>query len=264
MDCREVEGLLSEYACHALGQEEEALVEAHISSCPGCSALARQAEAATSALADAFPRIEPPSGLKARVLRQAQRERPLATRGGWSWRGLFASPALAASAAAMVLLLAAAVALSALSFVRAEGLRRDNSLLAAKLASTQQMLKQERSLAYMIATPGSKTVLLSGTEEYPQSHGMLMMDPKGERAYLVALGLDPAPEGRAYHAWLTKGDQRTFAGIFTVDELGWGVLVIRPSRPLTDFDYVGVTEESTGTRASSLSPWLLGAELATH
>ncbi|MDP3062694.1 MAG: anti-sigma factor, partial [Chloroflexota bacterium] len=204
MDCREAEGLLPSYTFHTLGQEEEALVEAHISSCPWCSALARQAEAATSALADAFPRIEPPSGLKARVLRQAQREGPRAARGGWSWRGLFAPPALAASATAMVLLLAAAVALSALSFVRAEGLRRDNALLDTKLTSTQQMMRQERSLAFLMATPGSRTILLSGTEADPEYRGMLMLDSEGKQAILVAVGLDALPPDRAYQAWLVK------------------------------------------------------------
>lgn len=259
--CREVEELLPSYAFHALSSEEEERVEVHLAACPWCAEQARRQAEVTAGLASAFPQLEPPAQIRARLLKQVQRERGRAEPVGWLGR-LLAAPALAASAAvAVVLLLAASVTLGALSLARASELAEENAALAAQLDSTRELLRQQRSLSYLIAAPGTRTVVLAATEKKPGAYGMMMVNEKRERGILVVAGLDQLPPDRVYQAWLIRDGQRTSAAVFRVDESGWGMVTLRPDERLDTFDSIGVTEEPAPGVPSPTTDRLLGGQL---
>ncbi len=193
MEREEVHELTPAYALDALGDAEEAEYEAHLRHCERCrSELAALQEAAT-ALAYAAPPAATPAGLRERILEQARSERPnvVPMRPRWALRATAAAAAAAAVAAVGVGIWAGGLS-SSLTEERAARERLENA--------TQ-----------ILAQPAADRIPVEGAD------GVLVVAPTGEAA-LVLTGLDPAPEGRTYEAWVIEGETPRPAGLFDVRE----------------------------------------------
>ncbi|MBM3812579.1 MAG: hypothetical protein FJW20_13210 [Acidimicrobiia bacterium] len=70
MKCAELEILICEYLDGVLAADERSAVDKHLSSCPACAELARDAAAAVSFL-EMVPEVEPPDELVTRILYKA-------------------------------------------------------------------------------------------------------------------------------------------------------------------------------------------------
>jgi anti-sigma factor RsiW len=104
MNCREAEGLLGAYLDQELDIVHSLDVEAHARECPACAASLRRHEAVRGAVASHAPYYTAPPELRARIERRAAAHFGLVERPGlsswWSGRWL----ALAASVAAVALI----------------------------------------------------------------------------------------------------------------------------------------------------------------
>ncbi len=226
MEREEVHELTAAYALDALGDAEEAEYEAHLRHCDRCrDELAALQEGAT-ALAYAAPPAVPPAGLRERILEQARSERPnvVPLRPRWALRAATAVAAAAAVAAVGVGVWAAGLS----SSLTEERVARD------RLENATQILAQ----------PAADRIPIDGAD------GVLVVAPTGEAA-LVLTGLDPAPDGRTYEAWVIEGKKPRPAGLFDVrDE----ATVVPLERSVPAGAIVAVTlepeggvEEPTGT-----------------
>jgi anti-sigma-K factor RskA len=266
LHCKEVEGLLPAYALNALGPEEESMVESHIDGCPWCSALVREHFQAAAALSQAAEQLEPPPALKDRIIRAAKR-RPQRQRervSGFSLNRFV----LGAASTFAVLLLAAVLTFGIMMSQQIDDLQEENAGLVAQasLASEEDeklmnLVKEQRSVSYILASTDRQVSLIQGPAAEPEAQGMLMLSSEVGPGVLMAKGLEPAPTGKAYYVWLVRNGERVTVGSFTVDESGWGMVTLWPEQPITVFQQVQVTEEVMGSSSPSSSSPILWASI---
>jgi anti-sigma factor RsiW len=182
--------LTAAYALDALEPEEAREYEAHLARCERCrDELASLSEAA-GALAYAAEAPVPPAELRARILQQAQRERPNVV----PLRPRLAPLAAAAAVAACV----------------AVGLGVWAASLSNKLDRRDAQLRAQERVAAIVAAPSSRTISFG--------RGALVVGRNGEAALVVHNLKDP-PSGKTYEAWISTGGAPRPAGTFDGGEI---------------------------------------------
>ena len=105
------------------------------------------------------------------------------------------------------------------------------------------------------------TVALNGTKIAPNAAGMLVMDTHGEYGVLVVDSLPQLTNDQQYQLWLIEDGQRTSGGIFSVNEGGYGsIVLVSPQRPLTEYPSFGITIEPAGGSPGPTGDKVLGGE----
>jgi anti-sigma-K factor RskA len=106
-----VDELIAAHALHALGPQDERLVEDHLAGCERCRAQLREMEAVSAAIALSAPAAEPPPDLRDRVMTaigpavvSTTPEPEAAPARRWSWWPRFAAVAVPVLAIAVVAL----------------------------------------------------------------------------------------------------------------------------------------------------------------
>jgi anti-sigma factor RsiW len=183
--------LTAGYALDALAPAERRAYEDHLEDCDRCQEELTSFWQTTEALAVAASGPQPREELRGRVLAAARAEPQVVV--PFEPRRRRTVPVLAA-AAAMAAVVALAVGLWA-------------SRLSSDLDEARLALDRERAAAAVLADPGSRTVGLRAGQ------GRLVVRPDG-KAVLVLDGLDPAPKGKTYEAWIIEGETPVPAGIF--------------------------------------------------
>ena len=218
-----IHALTAGYALDALDPEDRRAYEAHLGECDDCREELGRMRETSEALAIAASGPEPPAALRERILAAARAEPqvvvPLAPRRSP------ATPVLGAVAA-----VAAVVAL-------AVGLWATQ--LSGDLDEARSALEREQANAAVLADPAARTVALQAGD------GRLVVADDG-RAVLVLAGLDPAPAGMTYEAWIVPGGDLAaaspaglFPGSDTTDIVGLEGTV-------EEGDVVAVTVERAG------------------
>jgi anti-sigma-K factor RskA len=227
----ELHDLVAPYALDALDQEERARFERHLAGCRQCQAQLAELQDAAAALAYAEPR-EPPPELRERILDAARENGKVIQLPRRRW--LFPATAVAAAAAAVV---AIGVGLWATS------LSRDLDRERSEKESYEQVL-------LLLGSGGAKVTQLADAE------GGLLVAPDGEAA-LVVCGLQPAPEGRTYEAWVIQGETPRPAGLFRG---GGGCPPVLLEREVPPGSRVAVTLERAGGAPRPTGPILVSSE----
>lgn len=282
MNCREVEELIPAYLLGALDEREQALVEAHIRECPTCLALFHEQGPAATFLSTVGDSLQAPPELKQRVLETVGASvRPkmrLGTADGiFSFRFLRNSLRQPLAATAMALVTVSLLGLSLgslLLWLEVGDLKNEDSRLSATLQEQlgqmedenqrlSQLLFDQLDLAYVAAMPGVSTIMLEGAEAAPKSKGMLMISPHATWAILEALNLQPLPKDKAYQLWLIANETRESGGIFTVNESGYGQLMVQDIGHITDFHSMGVSIEPAQGSPGPTGAKVMGGVITT-
>ena len=254
MDCKKAEELLPSYALNALSEQETVLVEAHLTTCHWCSTLLREHLQVAAVLAQAAEHSELPQGLKRRTLRAVESQRrkeqrkagPTVAAGRWL---------LGATASLVVLLLAAGIGISIHMSRQIDDLRNENTELASRLAQGDEnlvnMFLEQRFVSYVMASPDKQVLSLQGVRGVPEAQGVLMIAAQGDIAILMARGLEPSSGDDGYQVWLSKDGQSDVMGSLSVDQRGWGVLMLWADQPITSFQTVEVTKDMDEDSATS-------------
>jgi anti-sigma-K factor RskA len=201
--------LTAAYALGALDPDETSAYEDHLAGCPICQDDLAALSATAVQLAMAAPPVDPPPELRERILQAARSERqnvvPLRSRRlEWSRpSGRTAVAAVAAIAACLVI-----------------GLGVWNISLHNQLSDAREAL---RSVPINGAT-GSVVV------------------GNGNRGMLVLAGLENAPAGKTYEAWVIRDGVASPAGTFG----GGGTIAVRLMHPVRSGSVVAVTVEREG------------------
>ena len=181
------------YALDALDEDERVEFERHLADCERCRRELQELQGTAAALAWGVEGPEPPDGLRDRILEQARGEAqvvPFRRRRRW------VAPALGVAAVAAACI---AIGLGLWAASLSNDLDRERELNAA----------QTRALE-IVGDPAAKVTRLQGAE------GTLVVG-SGGRAALVVCGLDPAPSGQTYEAWLIRGTP-VAAGLFEASD----------------------------------------------
>ncbi len=211
------------HALGALDGEDLAGFEAHVSACPACAAELRAHEAVVALVPLGLQPVRPTLTVRQRVLerqdsKSAVAVAPAAPRRPWA--------TYLAAAAALVLGLGLLVvrwqrdrARVAAAEASAEAKR-----LEAELSVTQRDLAEAAAFRALVQRPGSLVTTLAGLAAAPKARARVVFDPVTREAILVASGLDPAPEGKAYEAWVIAGGAPVPIGLFRPDAQGGAVV----------------------------------------
>ncbi|HEX5707785.1 MAG TPA: anti-sigma factor [Pyrinomonadaceae bacterium] len=248
-------------ALGALGDDARRALGAHLAACPACRRERDELEGVAASLAHTVAPVTPPAELRARILDSA-RALKLADANGHSpdtnGRAHDANGRALGDTSGRVLTppperftrrgprrswvvygaIAAGVILSILSFdifklwrenasMREEMARlsREVDESREELARANDEAARERALADVLAAPGARVVTLAATKDAPQrASARLAFDDASGRAVLVASGLPPAPEGKAYQIWYIASGRPVPGRLFKTDAEGRGTL----------------------------------------
>jgi anti-sigma-K factor RskA len=206
--------LTASYALDALEPEDARAYEAHLARCDHCREELTSLSEAATALAYATEAPAPPADLRARILQQAQRERPNVVPLRPRWAMPVAAVAAVAACAAI-------------------GLGIWATSLSGKLDRRDQVIASQERVAQILARSDSRTISFS--------QGTLVVARTGEAA-LVLKNLERAGPGRTYEAWIADGGAPQPAGLFD----GGDVVAVPLERPVRTGATVMVTKEKAG------------------
>jgi anti-sigma-K factor RskA len=224
---QDYQDMLAAQALNALDLNDSKLLEAHLESCPDCRSQLSNLQNTAACLA--FAAIEgkpfkPAAEIRGRILQairpevspsanvtrlNQKRVRPWTTAQMWG--------AIAAGVF---------IVLSAWLFV----LWRENRVVRGEMVRLRRQVQEmqvqrdrrQEAIALMTA-PGTRMTELAGTGEMPGAHATLAFDKNG-RAILMAKGLPPPPEGKAYQLWFIAGGRAMPGKVFVTDSSGAGML----------------------------------------
>lgn len=217
--------LSAAYALHALDAEEERRFEEHLAHCDECRDHVAGFQGAAALMAYDVQAPAPPPALKNRILAQARANRPQVVPIRERRRWLF--PATAGVAAA-----AAAAAL---------GLGIWGASLSSSLSNERAAADETQQVVTLLAQPDTKRIPLEG------ENGLLVVESSGE-GWLVVFGLDEAPDGQTYEAWVVEDGKASAAGLF---HGGGSSTVVKLAETVPAGAVVAVTVERAGGVAQS-------------
>lgn len=215
MESLTMHDLTAAYALDALDPTEARQYEDHLATCEACREQLAELTGAAGALAFAVESPAPPEALRSRILESARAERPNVV------------PLRPRRTVAI----GAIGAIAAVAAVAAIGL----GIWAASLSSS---LDRERSarqkVERLLADPTNTRVRVSGTNT-----GTLFVG-RDDKGTLVVSGLERAPSGRTYEAWVIKDNKPVRAGTFSG---GRATTVVPLERQVPGGSVVAVTLE---------------------
>ena len=119
------------------------------------------------------------------------------------------------------------------------------------------VLRTQQSIVYMLTLPGTHVLKLESDTGAVQ--GNLMMNLDQRWCVFVATGLNTPPHNHQYNVWLRRNGDEYLVAVLSIDEMGWGQVLIAPEMPMAEYEWVGVTVDPMGTasqgRRGSLVLW---------
>lgn len=244
-------------AVHALGALDAAEAhefETHLATCEECRAELESWRDVAAEFAYAAPTVEPSANLRSRILESVRAESKLqnlslaakdddgkasgaqveaprvesnvlpfanrARRGAGRAARIFA---IAASVAFVALIISLVLLWNRYNTMRHEMARLSDRLNQSQeeLALEQDTLARERAVKDLFSAPDAHVANLAGTEMAQNARAKFIFDRKTGRAMLMADGLPPAPEGKAYQLWFIADGKPPMPGrVFTPDAKG--------------------------------------------
>lgn len=233
--------LLPAYALGSLDAEEATEVAQHLAVCPVCRAELASYQAVADQLALAAPGATPPAALKQQLMGRLQTPRaapePAARRSWWQQLAALSQSAWPVRTLATLALLVV--------------------LVVSNLVWWQQSNRHKPA----VAPHGMQVVAMAGTDAAPGAVGTLVISGDGEYGTLVVDGLPTLDQAHQYQLWLIRDGQRTSGGVFSVNDEGYGALLISSEAPLSSYPSFGITVEPAGGSPGPTGDKVLGGSL---
>jgi len=230
--------LLAAYALGALEPDEIAQVSALLAERPELRATLAELRATADRLPYGLPEAMPSADLRQRVLDRATGRTSAAAPGragaidrarAWVWSLVFAA--------------LAALLLAAIGWSQLLGARNELAQTQARVATMQSQLSL---LQQQVAAAERVIASLQGQS----GRGAIVQTSAGGRLFVAQL--PQLSDGRVYQLWrIPDGGSPLSSGLFTVDQEGYGQILLAPDQQLQAGDTVAVTNEPDG---GSLGP----------
>jgi anti-sigma-K factor RskA len=213
------------YVLGALDQAERRAFETHLASCAACTAEVRTLGGVARALPYAVPQVDPPAGLRDRVLGSAQarsfepafaRQPDTGRTFNFGWLAAAALLAVAVGLGAYAVTLRERIGGLELQLAEAvTRLNRSEQQVAVAVRSTEAA---EARLA-VLTSPDLLQVDLSGLKPAPQARGRAFLS-RSRGLLFSANALPPLPAGRIYQLWYLTKTTPVSAGLLQPDAGG--------------------------------------------
>jgi len=262
--------LLEAYALGVLEPDECHAVERHLATCTECRRLAADLAATADllplALASASP-LQPPAGLKDRVLRAAHGSTVVAPETGVSTlpRATSAEPSSGvATVSAMdrwrivpgragrwrTVAAAALLVVLALSLIwgarLSEALDQERAMRASVAA---HFSRQQEIVLEVVDAAEATRVILRSPDPDSRAYGKLFTRPDLPHVVAMAARLSIPPEGQTYHLWLTSAGRTFLAGVLPVNDQGFGLLTFDADHDGPVYEAARLTLQAAGAEA---------------
>lgn len=251
------------HALGALDGEDRSGFEAHVPGCLVCSAELRAHEAVVGLVPLALAPVRPPLALRQRVL--TRQEPPVARPARKPWTaGLAAAAALLLGIGLLVVRAQRDAARVAAADARRDAAeaRAEAARVAAELLVARRDLGEAVAFRALLQRPESRVTTLAGLAPAPKARARVIFDPGTREAVLVASGLDPAPEGKAYEAWVIASGAPVPAGVFRPDPQGRAVLKLPIVEATAAARTFAVTIEPEGGSPGPTGPMVLAGAVS--
>lgn len=226
LTCDEVLEMAGAYVLGALNAAEEGAVWAHLATCPQAHGEIAHLGAVVPALVEAVPIVEPPAGLRVRIMAAAAADLEARGTPSTSTTARLTGPVTAPiafpnaaersarrarpSSGTWLLRIAAVLAIAALGGW--------NVLLQGELSTAQRYEERVAIVLDLAAQPGSRTAVLVG--DGGTGSGLAAVDANGNMA-LAMRDLAPTSGNAVYEAWMIGADGVPVAlGSFRVGSAG--------------------------------------------
>ena len=277
MTCAEIRDLAPAFVLGALEASEMTAVRAHLAACPEAHEEMGQLGGAVAHLGDVVEQIEPPAGLKARILAAAAVERMEAAATEAAQTEVAEPDARSSTSAAAPTLefrerrerpqpidrrprafgawamgLAAVVAIAVLG--------ASTLVLQGRLDAAERYAQAVGQVVAAAAEPGSQTAILSGGPAGPAGIAAVRADGS---IVLAMRDLAPTSGTEVYEAWVIVGDAGPVAvGGFTVGSDGTGTLTTAATAASAGATLALTREPAPGATAPTLPIVSVGVAVA--
>ena len=239
----ELRELTGGYALGVLGEDERRALEAHLLTCAECSVEVRELSRVAIGLAHAVPQVDPPAGLRARVLNAALgapapaveeiRPRPMST-----WL------AVAASIAAVALGLYTLTLRQRIDALQAQ-LLEVNARFERDLQIARASADRANQLSVILAAADMRRIDLAGQVKAPQAVGRAYWSASRGLIF-TATNLPALGAGRQYQLWvIPPGKPPVSAGLLDLEADGRAIVLV-DSSTASQVGTVAVTNEPAG------------------
>jgi anti-sigma-K factor RskA len=249
-----IRDLLPGHALGCLDSHDALAVERHLPGCPACQGELEGFARVSDALATAIPVAEPPVALEERIMRSVVRS----ARRGTAQRGT----ARRGAARARPPLLFSRVGLA-----RSRGLTQPAILSIAAMIVVALLAGNILQWTGVIqrrgqsGSPKLMTALLAGTGDARDAYGTVVLDPVDREGVVAVTGLPRLPGASQYQLWLIRGAERRSGGVFSVDQGGYGSLLLMVPEDFMDFSGFGVSVEPAGGSPAPTGPKVMTGAL---
>jgi anti-sigma-K factor RskA len=280
MSNEHVDELIDLYALGALEPSEQAAVDEHLDECARCSLKLEEAKRLVLLLAWTPDQHEPPPGLQRKVMRRIEQLQRLDGPGEQKWRQnidlrrwfALPRPAWGLAFAALILLLGLggrtvqlqqqltaqqqqsaqqAQQLTAvqqqLSDAQQQRTEQTQQLTAQQqqISQLQTQVAEQQPVAQILSQPGARLVTLTAQDNPNEVQGYLLLKPDARTAFVSTAALAPLPADKTYQLWLID-EQPESVGLFETDPSGVGRVAVQAQKPLSEYQYIGITVEPAG------------------
>jgi anti-sigma-K factor RskA len=250
--------LLPARALGVLDADDRAYVDAHIDLAPDARDALAAFEEVVGRLGLAASPVEPSPGLRARVLSAASPNVPAPVTAGRGWTWMAAAALLCAIGLVVTRVqLERARRAAAEAGARAETAEAQAREALAELATTRALLAREQAVRSLVGRPEARLVSLGGLPAAPRARARVVFDPSTREAFLLASGLDPAPEGKAYQVWVIGSGPPVPAGVFQADTEGRAVFRLPDVPEVAKVKTFAVTVEPAAGVPAPTGPMVL-------
>lgn len=237
-----------------LDGEDRSGFESHVAGCVVCQAELAVHESVAALIPLALAPVAPRPSVRERIVAAERSSKPR------PWPTLLATAACLALAAGVLVLrgqLDEARAEAVKARARAEAAQAEARQNAAALVSTQRDLGEAVAFRALVQRGHSRITALTGLPAAPKAAARIVWDPATREAVLVASGLDPAPAGKAYQAWVIASGAPVAAGVFWPDAEGRAVLRLSAVDETSRAKTFAVTLEPAAGVAAPTGPMVL-------
>ncbi len=234
--------LIPEYALGCLEEGEKVQIGIHIEKCETCKEELLRYQGIVDELAEAIPLVEPPSNIRETIFRTVrdQEKHGISSKTAPQPRRISLPVIFRGLSPAWGILSLAVITLLVVTNVM-------------QLWGTPNHERPQPS--------DLRVVQLSGTDFSPNATGILVISTDGEYGTLIVDRLPSLSEEQQFQLWLIQDGQRENGGVFSVNQEGYGSLVVSSPEALNHYSSYGITIEPFGGSPGPTGEKVLGGSL---
>ena len=285
------EDMLEAFALDALDLDDEERIQDHLDGCGRCSAVVDSYQETAAILARSVDPLEPPPGLRARLMQAVSRAEPEAPDAPEPQlvpsfgdrlidsRMVRTLAPIAASTAMVLVVLAVAMNLRISGQV--DDLKLENASLLARLDANMATVTAQISDAndaeskvmdtvldlqktsYELARPNNISLELRSPYAGSRAQGILLVSSDGSRGVIMVAGMEPPNPSTSYDVWLMRGEHKVWVGQVGVDSRGWGTVSLQLPSSIMGFERVELTYSANPNTSQPQTDMVLEGNLVS-